>query len=564
VSDQTFYVTTPIYYVNDAPHIGHGYTTVMGDIITRWHRQRGEDVWYLTGTDEHGQKVLRKAQANGVSPQEWVDKLVEEEWKPLLKTIDVANDDFIRTTEQRHLDGSKAFWQDLHDRDAVYKGGFSGWYSVGSEEFVGDDDVADGEGDDAGFKISTLDGSRVEHMTEENYFFRLSDYQQKLLDFYEANPTFIQPESARNEVISFVSRGLRDLSISRSTFDWGISVPWDDEHVMYVWVEALLNYVTAIGYGSDDKRFEKIWPASIHIVGKDIARFHAVIWPAMLMAAGQPVPHQVFAHGWLLVGGQKMSKSKANGIRPDEIVNTFGSDAYRYYFARALTFGSDGSISWEDISARYHSELANGFGNLASRVAAMIGKYFGGTLPAAGESTAAEHAVVETVAGAVRDADAAIEAVAPQDALAAIWRIVDELNGYITDQAPWKVAKDDPDSDRLATILNTTAEGLRALAVLLNPVMPKSSAVLWDSLGAESALGALSDQRIDGVAAWGQLPAGSTITKPASLFPRIEIPTDCPSRPDGPRPRTPCRRPSSTTTATSTIGPTARGSQGAC
>jgi methionyl-tRNA synthetase len=257
-------------------------------------------------------------------------------------------------------------------------------------------------------------------------------------------------------------------------------------------------------------------------VGKDIARFHAVIWPAMLMAAGQPVPHQVFAHGWLLVGGQKMSKSKANGIRPDEIVDTFGSDAYRYYFARALTFGSDGSISWEDISARYHSELANGFGNLASRVAAMIGKYFDGVLPAAGEQTDAELTIVDVVAEAVRDADAAIEAVAPQDALAAIWRIVDGLNGYITEQAPWKVAKEDPDSDRLATILNTTAEGLRVLAVLLNPVMPKSSAVLWDSLGAEAALGVLADQRIDAVAAWGQLPAGSTITKPASLFPRIE------------------------------------------
>jgi methionyl-tRNA synthetase len=440
----------------------------------------------------------------------------------LLKTIDIANDDYIRTTEQRHIDGSKAFWQALYERDAVYKGSFSGYYSVGAEEFVGDDDVVDGEGDDEGFKVSKLDGSRVEHMTEENYFFRLSDYQQKLLDFYEANPDFIQPESVRNELISFVSRGLRDLSISRSTFDWGIQVPWDDKHVMYVWIEALLNYVTAAGYGVDDERFKELWPANIHIVGKDIARFHAVIWPAMLMAAGQPVPHQVFAHGWILVGGQKMSKSKANGIRPDEIVDTFGSDAYRYYFARALTFGSDGSISWEDMHARYHAELANGFGNLASRVAAMIGKYFDGSLPAAGATTAAEQKVIDLVAEAVAEADAAIEAVAPQDALTAVWRIVDELNGYITEQAPWKVAKEDADSDRLATILNTTAEGLRVLAVLLNPVMPKASAVLWDSLGAEPTLGILADQRIDAVAAWGQLPAGATITKPASLFPRIE------------------------------------------
>jgi methionyl-tRNA synthetase len=524
VSDRTFYVTTPIYYVNDAPHIGHGYTTVMGDILTRWHRQRGEKVWYLTGTDEHGQKVLRTAEKNGVAPQEWVDRLVENEWKPLLKTIDVANDDFIRTTDERHLVGAKAFWQDLYDRGAVYKGEFSGYYSVGSEEWVGDDDVADGEGDDEGFKVSKLDGSRVEYITEENYFFRLSDYQQQLLDLYEQNPDFVSPASARNEVVSFVKRGLRDLSISRSTFDWGVSVPWDDNHVFYVWVEALLNYLTAIGYGqsADEDSFDDRWPADLHIVGKDIARFHAVIWPAMLMAAGLPIPHRVFAHGWLLVGGEKMSKSKLNGIRPDELVNVFGSDAYRYYFARALTFGSDGSISWEDINARYHAELANGFGNLASRVASMIGSYFDGALPAAGHLTAPEEQVIQTTTAAVADADAAIDAIAPQDALASVWRIVDELNGYLTEQEPWKVAKDESQRDRLATILHTAAEGLRVLAVVLNPVMPKSSAALWEALGAEHALGPLADQRIADAVSWAQLPAGTTISKPPALFPRIE------------------------------------------
>ncbi|MGJ9421274.1 methionine--tRNA ligase [Aeromicrobium sp. CF3.5] len=518
-ADKSFYLTTPIYYVNDAPHIGHAYTTLMGDILTRWHRQRGERVWYLTGTDEHGQKVLRKAEASGVEPQAWVDRLVETEWKPMLETIDVANDDFIRTTEQRHIDGSKAFWEDLYARDAVYKGEFAGWYSVGSEEFVGDDDVTPGEGDDAGSMVSTLDGSRVEQVTEENYFFRLSDYQQRLLDLYEQQPDFIAPASSRNEIISFVRRGLRDLSISRSTFDWGIEVPWDDEHVMYVWIEALLNYVTAIGYGTDEERFEELWPA-VHLVGKDIARFHAVIWPAMLMAAGRPVPHRVFAHGWLLVGGQKMSKSKANGIHPDELVAVFGSDAYRYYFARALTFGSDGSISYEDIHARYHADLANGLGNLASRVSAMIGKYFEGSLPAAGTVTSAEQAVIDLAATAVADADAAIEALAPQDALNSIWRLVDALNGYLAEQAPWKVAKED--LDRTATILATAAEGLRALAVVLAPVMPKAMAVLWDSLGATEAIGPLADQRIADAGRWGQLPAGTPITKSASLFPRIE------------------------------------------
>jgi len=520
-SDDVFYLTTPIYYVNDAPHIGHGYTTVMGDIITRWHRQRGEQTWYLTGTDEHGQKVLRKAEQNGVSPQEWVDRLIETEWKPLLETIDAANDDFIRTTEQRHLDGAKAFWQDLYDRGAVYKGEFSGWYSVGSEEFVADDDVLDGDGDDEGHKVSALDGSRLEHVTEENYFFKLSEYQDKLLDLYEQHPEFIQPESSRNEIISFVKRGLNDLSISRSTFDWGIQIPWDSSHVMYVWIEALLNYVTAIGYGTDPERFEKVWPANVHVVGKDIARFHAVIWPAMLMAAGQPVPHRVFAHGWLLVGGQKMSKSKANGIRPDELVSVFGSDAYRYYFSRALTFGRDGSISWEDIHARYHAELANGLGNLASRVAAMIGKYFDGQLPFAGQVTEAETAIIDLVADATRRADEAMDAVAPHEAVAAVWEIVDALNGYLADQAPWKVAKDD--LIRTATILVTAAEGLRALSVLLAPVMPKATVALWASLGAEGELGPLSEQRIDKVAQWNQLKPGTPITKTESLFPRIEL-----------------------------------------
>ncbi|MGB9012587.1 MAG: methionine--tRNA ligase [Aeromicrobium sp.] len=518
-ADPVFYLTTPIYYVNDAPHIGHGYTTVMGDILARWHRQRGERVWYLTGTDEHGQKVLRKAEQNNTSPQDWVDRLVETEWKPMLQTLDIAHDDFIRTTEQRHLDGSQAFWKDLYERDAVYKGGFSGWYSVGAEEFVGDDDVRDGEGDDDGFTVSVLDGSRVERVTEENYFFRLSDYQQRLLDLYEEHPEFIQPESARNEIVSFVSRGLRDLSISRSTFDWGIEVPWDPEHVMYVWIEALLNYVTAIGYGTDAERFEDTWPA-VHLVGKDIARFHAVIWPAMLMAAGQPVPHRVFAHGWLLVGGQKMSKSKANGIRPDELVSEFGSDAYRYYFARALTFGSDGSISYEDMHARYHADLANGLGNLASRVAAMIGKYAGGQLPAVDSVTPAEQAIIDLAATAVADADAAIDALAPHEALASLWRIVDALNGYLADQAPWQVAKED--MKRTGTILATAAEGLRVLAIVLAPIMPKATEILWHSLGADIALGPLADQRIADAATWNQLPMGATVTKPASLFPRIE------------------------------------------
>ncbi len=522
MSDSTFYLTTPIFYVNDAPHIGHGYTTAISDIITRWHRQRGESVWFLTGVDEHGQKVMRKAQANDTDPQAWTDRLVAEEWLPMLETIGVANDDFIRTTEDRHKTGSQAFWQKLHDRGVVYKGEFSGWYSVGSEEFVADEYVNDGEGDDEGHKISALDGSRLEHLTEENYFFPLSKYADELLALYEERPEFVQPESARNEVIQFVRSGLKDLSISRSTFDWGIPIPWDQEHVMYVWVEALLNYITAAGYGVDEDRFNALWPA-VHVVGKDIVRFHAVIWPAMLMAAGLPVPRRVFAHGWLLVGGEKMSKSKANGIHPTEIVDTFGSDAYRYYFARALTFGQDGSISWEDIGARYHAELANGFGNLASRLAAMVNKYFDGALPAAGEHTEAETAIVDLVAEAVAEADRAMGELAPQDAMSSLWRIVDALNGYITEQEPWAVAKDESQRERLATILNTVAEGIRVLAVTLHPVMPKATGLLWESLGVTGSLGEVGAQRIDEVARWGQIPVGATITKAPSLFPRLDL-----------------------------------------
>jgi methionyl-tRNA synthetase len=351
----------------------------------------------------------------------------------------------------------------------------------------------------------------------------LSQYQDRLLALYEEHPEFIQPESSRNEILSFVKSGLKDLSISRSTFDWGIEIPWDSSHVMYVWIEALLNYITAIGYGDEDRQdeFERWWPANLNIVGKDIARFHAVIWPALLMAAELPVPHRVFAHGWILIGGQKMSKSKANGIHPREIVDTFGSDAYRYYFSRALSFGSDGSISWEDLGQRYHAELANGLGNLASRAAAMVGKYFDGVLPAAGVHTAAETQIVDLVALAVADAEAAIDRIAPHEAVASLWRIVDALNLYITEQQPWVLAKDEANRDRLGTVLNTVMEGLRVLAVTLHAVMPKATVVLWDALGGH-VLGALADQRISEVATWGQLPAGTPIQKVA-LFPRIEL-----------------------------------------
>ncbi|ACZ31745.1 methionyl-tRNA synthetase [Xylanimonas cellulosilytica DSM 15894] len=530
-----FYLTTPIYYVNDAPHIGHAYTTVAADVVTRWHRQRQEDVWFLTGTDEHGEKVLRTATANGVSPQEWADRLVESAWKPVLETLDVRNDDFIRTTEPRHESAVQAFLQDLHDKGEIYQGSYEGPYCVGCEEYKLPGDLVDGTGEFEGQKVCPIHLKPVEMLAEQNYFFRMSAYADRLLALYEEHPEFVQPASARNEVIGFVKQGLQDLSISRSTFDWGVPIPWDSQHVLYVWFDALLNYVTAVGYGSSDDaeraQLDRLWPANVHLVGKDILRFHAVIWPAMLMAAGLPLPHQVFAHGWLLVGGEKMSKSRLTGIAPSDIIDTFGSDAFRYYFMRTIAFGGDGSFSWEDMVARYNGELANGFGNLASRVAAMVGKYFGGVLPTAGARTGLETDLEAVAATAVADAEAAIDRLAIHDALGAVWTLVDAANLYITETQPWKVAKEPGETDasgagvdggRLATSLVTAVEALRSLAVLLHPVTPKAAQALWELLGADAALGALDAQPVSSAASFGVLPAGTPITKGAALFPRLD------------------------------------------
>jgi methionyl-tRNA synthetase len=518
-SGNPFYLTTPIFYVNDVPHIGHAYTEVAADVLTRWHRQAGDDTWLLTGTDEHGQKILRTAVANDTSPQEWADKLVQDAWLPLLETIDIKNDDFIRTTEKRHEDGVLIFLQKLYDDGYIYAGEYEGYYCVGCEEYKQLDDLMEtADGDFAGQKLCKIHTRPVEVLKERNYFFRMSDFEQPLLKLYKERPNFIQPESVRNEIVQFVSQGLSDLSISRSSFDWGITIPWDPSHVLYVWFDALLNYATAVGYGVDNDTFERRWPAT-HLVGKDIARFHAVIWPAMLMAAGLPVPHQVFGHGWLLVGGEKMSKSKLTGIAPSDITDTFGSDAFRYYFMSAISFGQDGSFSWEDLSARYQSELANGFGNLGSRVVAMVSKYFDGVLPTPGAYSEADLAIQATVAHATKDADAAIERLAIHEAIAAIWTIVDELNGYITIQEPWVLAKSDETRERLATVLYTAAEGLRALAVLLSPVIPGATAKLWTALG---AAGDLAAQPIRDAGTWGQLAPGVTVSPLEPLFPRIE------------------------------------------
>lgn len=520
MSQKTFYLTTPIYYVNNAPHIGHAYTTVAGDVLTRWHRQKGESVWYLTGTDEHGEKIMRTAVANGVSPQEWVDKLVETEWKPNWRALNIDNDDFIRTTEVRHTERVQRFLQGLKDAGHIYAGKYEGPYCVGCEEFkIPSDLIISGEE-----WFCAMHGTPVEIIKEDNWFFRLSAFVEPLLAHYAANPDACQPESARNEVVSFLNSGVTDLSISRSSFDWGIRVPWDTDQIFYVWFDALLNYATAVGLGDDPtseggKKFAEVWPPDVHLVGKEILRFHAVIWPAMLMAADLAVPKKVFAHGWLLVGGEKMSKSKLTGIVPSDITDHFGVDAFRYYFLRAIPFGSDGSFSWEDMSARYTSELANDFGNLASRLAAMVEKYCDGVLPAISYDTTLEAALDFTV----DKADSAICDLDFQGGIVAIMEFCKRVNGYVTEQQPWVLAKDPTTKEQLERVLYNTAESLRALAVLLNPVMPATCEILWESLGANKSIGKLKEQRIGSVSKWGQLPAGSIVIKSAVLFPRLDV-----------------------------------------
>ena len=515
MSAKTFYLTTPIYYVNDAPHIGHAYTTVAGDVLTRWHRQRGENVWFLTGTDEHGEKVLNTATANGVSPQNWCDNLVENKWKPVWKALNIANDDFIRTTEPRHMERVQRFMQQLKDAGHVYAGKFEGPYCVGCEEFKLPGDLVEGN--------CKVHGKPCAMLSEDNWFFKLSAFVPALLEHYKKNPEACQPESARNEVVAFLESGVRDLSISRSSFDWGIPVPWDTDQVIYVWFDALLNYATAIGLGDDPdsqggKKFAQTWPADVHLVGKDILRFHAVIWPAMLMAAGLPVPGKVFAHGWLLVGGEKMSKSKLTGIAPETITDHFGVDAFRYYFLRAIPFGSDGSFSWEDMCARYTSELANDFGNLASRLIAMIEKYCEGVIPA----VARDENLATMLESTVSSADSMMCALDFQGGIAAVMDFCKRVNGYVTEQEPWAMAKDPANKAALEAVLYNTAEAIRALAVLLHPVMPQTTQFLWESLGAQATLGDISTQHISAVSAWGQLPSGSRVTKGAVLFPRLE------------------------------------------
>lgn len=515
MSMSPFYVTTPIYYVNAEPHLGTAYTTIAADAIARYRRMTGRDVLFLTGLDEHGQKIAQAAEEHGVSPQEWVDSIAPK-FAEVWEMLGISNDDFIRTTEERHKRGVQAFWQKLHDDGWLYQGHYEGWYCVPDETYWTDEQLEDG--------MCPQCGREVQHIREDNWFFKLSEFGDRLLEFYAANPGFVQPETRRNEVVSFVTGGLKDLSISRTTFSWGVPIPFAAGHVTYVWIDALLNYITALGYGSDDPadaaRFARYWPADYHFVGKDIIRFHCVIWPAMLMAAGIEPPRSVFAHGFLLTKGEKMSKSKGNAQTPASLVERFGVDAYRYYFLRDVQFGQDGSISMESMVQRYNGDLANDWGNLCSRLFNMTEKYLGGAAPAAPDAAAStdEDATLRAIAGSLPEAYE--ERMARLDyagALEAAWELIKYANRYIENSAPWTLAKEGDDA-RLAAVLYHALEAVRIAALFTAPVMPATSAEVWRRLG----LGDIAQVTdILAAAEWGGLPAGSVVTKGESLFPRI-------------------------------------------
>jgi len=502
-----FYVTTPIYYPNDVPHIGHAYTTVAGDVLTRWRRLWGDDVYYLTGTDEHGLKIVQTAQAGGLEPHEFVARL-SERFRDTWHRLDIANDDFIRTTEERHRVAVQTFLQAVYDRGDIHLGRYEGLYCVACEAYYTEDELVDGR--------CPIHDRPVDHVSEDNYFFALSRYEDALLEHYERNPDAVRPESRRNEVLGFIRQGLRDFSMSRRSLSWGIPLPWDPGHVTYVWFDALVNYCTAVGYGSDAERFTRYWPADYHLIGKDILRFHAVYWPAMLMSAGLEPPKCVFAHGWLLVGGEKMSKTSLNQIHPLDLVTDFGVDGFRYHFMTDQRFGPDGDFSYEAMVARHNADLANNFGNLANRVLNMAVSYCGAEVPA----ERADGPVADAARSAFDAMCDALDRVDFHEAFASVWSLIRATNAYIEDRQPWASHKAG-DARATAAVLGDCLEALRIVALLTWPVIPNASTELWRRLGLPGAPG---EQRLPDAAAWGLLPPGSRLEKGAPLFPRIEAP----------------------------------------
>lgn len=504
---QTFYITTPIYYPSDKLHIGHTYSTVMADAMARFKRLQGYDVFFLTGTDEHGKKIQQKAQERGCRPQEYVDEVVAG-IKRLWETMEISNDDFIRTTEQRHVKRVQQIFMKMYQAGDIYKGRYEGWYCTPCEAFWTESQLQDGKCPDC--------GRPAEKTNVEAYFFRLSKYSDRLLRYYEEHPDFLQPESRKNEMKAFINQGLEDLCISRSEFDWGIPVPVDPNHVIYVWLDALTNYITALGYPDQPEKYRKYWPADVHLVGKEIVRFHSIIWPAMLMSIDEPLPKQVRGHGWLLMDGGKMSKSKGNVVDPLLLINRYGVDALKYFLLREYTFGQDGNFTNEALIRRINFDLANDLGNLLSRTCSMMEKYRDGQVPPRKDVDELSADLERTALAAADKVTAHMDAFAFHLALEEIWKIIGKANKYIDEEMPWVLAKDPGQADRLDTCLYDLAEALRIVSVLIYPFMHTTTEKMRGQLGLTGPIAWKDCYRFD-------LSAGCRVNKGKALFPRLDV-----------------------------------------